>query len=182
MADLTQSICTVLSAKGATDNNSDPGCRAWHGPPKQPEPACYHDPEWHYNCPEQHGPSSGMDLGHPHGYRLWLIPQVSIWSLLETWAKCINTDPSCGRTTEPDMVLGSILDPDVTMAPGGHTGHSDHHGPWSSMVLVNQQGPKWKHRIQLSAQLSVANGVTDVNTAPLPALLQSFGQRSRSWQ
>lgn len=48
----------------------------------------------------------------------------------------INTDPDYGRTKNPDMVLGSSPDPDVTVASGGLAGHSDWHGsPHGSMAL-----------------------------------------------
>ena len=39
------------------------------------------------------------------------------------WAMDIHPEPSCGRTMNPDMVLSSSLSLDVTMAPGGSTGH-----------------------------------------------------------
>lgn len=35
-----------------------------------------------------------------------------------TWAVDIHTDLACGRTINPDKVLGSNSDSDVTMAPG----------------------------------------------------------------
>ena len=47
----------------------------------------------------------------------------------------INTDLGSGRTIDPRMVLSISLGPDVTMVPGGSTGHSDQHGPSSDMTL-----------------------------------------------
>lgn len=39
----------------------------------------------------------------------------------------INTDPGCGRTMDPDMVIGSSLGREVSMVPSGSTGHPDQH-------------------------------------------------------
>lgn len=37
------------------------------------------------------------------------------WPLVVTWSWDINTDHSCSRTTDPDMVLGRSLDQNLTM-------------------------------------------------------------------
>ena len=48
----------------------------------------------------------------------------------------INTDLSCSRAMNLDMALGCSIGPDVTMASGGSTDHSDHYDPSISMVLL----------------------------------------------
>ena len=55
----------------------------------------------------------------------------------------IHIDPSCCRTTDPDVVMGSRLGLDVSMALGGSTQFSDQGGPKSSMVSGLQPGPIW---------------------------------------
>ncbi|KAL6042678.1 hypothetical protein STEG23_013984, partial [Scotinomys teguina] len=56
-----------------------------------------------------HGPGCIMALGHQHGLSL---------SLVAIWAMDFNTDPGCGRTTDPDIIPSISLGLDVTMAPG----------------------------------------------------------------
>lgn len=46
------------------------------------------------------------------------------------------------QARDPDMVLGSSLGPEDTLALGGCTGHSNQHGP-RSMALGHQHGPSW---------------------------------------
>ena len=55
-------------------------------------------------------------------------PDSSI--LVVTEAMDINTDLGSGRARDPDMALICILDPDVTIVPGGNADHPDQHGPW----------------------------------------------------
>lgn len=50
-------------------------------------------------------------------HRLHPRPQDSTWLLAATWTMEFNTDPSCGRTTDADIVLGSNPGLNVTMAP-----------------------------------------------------------------
>lgn len=50
-----------------------------------------------------------MVLGFQHTWFLW--PSVVAWTME------INTDPSCNRNTDPDMVLGIITGTDITMNP-----------------------------------------------------------------
>lgn len=59
---------------------------------------------------------SSPDQEHPHG----LFGNKSLDS---------NTSPGCDRTMETDMASSSSMGPDVTMASGGITGHSDLFGP-----------------------------------------------------
>ena len=40
----------------------------------------------------------------------------------------INIDSGYGRTMDPDIVFSRILGQNVTMVPGGYTGHSNWHG------------------------------------------------------
>lgn len=42
----------------------------------------------------------------------------------------------CGRTIDPDIVFGSSLDPDVTMASVGTSGHSDQCGSSGSVSFT----------------------------------------------
>lgn len=48
-----------------------------------------------------------------------------MWPLVATWTTDINTDYSCERTTEPDMVLVHSPGLDVIVALAGITGHPD---------------------------------------------------------
>lgn len=86
----------------------------------------------------QYGFGSGMSLGLQYGHR----SQASLWLLVAMRAMGINTDPGYSRTTNPDMVLGSILGPDVAMALIGCAGHSDQHHP----ALRHQHDPRWGPR------------------------------------
>lgn len=58
----------------------------------------------------------------------------------------INTDPSCMKTSNPDVALSSSKDPGITMASGGNAGHSHQ---YSSLVAAQ---PKGILMIQLAAQ------------------------------
>lgn len=53
-----------------------------------------------------------------------------------TLALNINTDPIGSETTNPDKVLDSSSDRNVTMAPGERTGQADLYGPGGSMSLM----------------------------------------------
>lgn len=66
-----------------------------------------------------------------------------MWPLVVPWTMDFNTDPHCGRTTDPDMVLNSSLDLDVTMTSGESAGHSDWHALHNRVALKHQHGPKW---------------------------------------
>lgn len=46
----------------------------------------------------------------------------------------IYTYPNCCRTTDPEVITGSNLEQDVTMAPGGSAGLSDPDVASSSVV------------------------------------------------
>lgn len=59
-----------------------------------------------------------------------------------------HTDPSCCRATDPDVVIGSSLGLDVTMATGGSTGLSELNDPSSSMVPRLQPDPMWWFRLR----------------------------------
>lgn len=79
-----------------------------------------------------------------------------------TQAVDIKSDPGCGRKTDPDMGLGSSPFPDVTMVPGGTSGHLDQYDPhtavWPSDSLAvslhsrHQHGLRWSHEPQTSKQ------------------------------
>lgn len=54
----------------------------------------------------------------------------------------LNTDPGCGRTMDPAMMLDSSPGPDVIMTLVGISGHQDPHGPSGSMAFKSQHVPK----------------------------------------
>lgn len=54
-----------------------------------------------------------------------------------TWAMDLNTEPGCGKTMEPDMVLSRSLGSDVTIIPVGSLSHSEFYGPHGSMTLAH---------------------------------------------
>lgn len=86
---------------------------------------------WTQKCPPDHGsahttpcphlaahvtqvcvsstPSSGIAVGHQPCHRWQPRSWVSVWHLVATW----TVDPGCCRTTDPDMVPGSIPGPDI---------------------------------------------------------------------
>lgn len=68
-----------------------------------------------------------------------------------TGAKDISSDPGCFSAMDPDMSLGSISGPVVTMAPVGNTGHLNKYSPGGSMVLEYQHRLRWLTRLQTSA-------------------------------
>lgn len=49
----------------------------------------------------------------------------------------------CRRAMDPDVALGSSSGPNVIMALGGNTSHSDQHGGGSSMALGHTHGQGW---------------------------------------
>lgn len=55
----------------------------------------------------QHGPGDGMALRHSHDHRVQSRPKASVWSSVATLTMDINKYSGCGRTMNPDMVLGS---------------------------------------------------------------------------
>lgn len=80
----------------------------------------------------------------------------------------INTDPSCGKATDPETALYSIPSPEDIMTLGGSAGHSDLYGPGGgerggSVTLKHQHGLRCQPRLWVSAQPSMATGATDIN-------------------
>ena len=59
---------------------------------------------------------SSLVLRHPQGLWWQSRPWTCPWPLVVIWATDIDTDPSCSRTMEPDMVLGDSSGQDLTMA------------------------------------------------------------------
>lgn len=55
----------------------------------------------------------------------------------ENMAMDISLDPGYDRTTAPDMVLSSLLSPDVIMASGNCSDLSDGHHPATRRSLDN---------------------------------------------
>lgn len=89
-----------------------------------------------------------------------------MWPMMASWAININTNPGCGRTTDPDMVRGSSPGLDVTMIPSDSTGHQDQHGPLNSAALGQQYGPMCRPRPQAPTQSPVPAGCTNINKRP----------------
>lgn len=81
-----------------------------------------------------YGAGRAIDLGHQHGQRWWPRSWISVWPLVATWTTGINTDHSCERAMDPDMVLVHSLGLDVIVALAGITGHPDQHDPSDSAV------------------------------------------------
>lgn len=89
------------------------------------------------------------------------ILQTSTWSQVTTekpgilvafggnMVMDINIDPGYGQTTNPDMVLSSLLGPDVTMTPYDCSGLSDWHRSAARWPLENNMalggGPHLVH-------------------------------------
>lgn len=80
--------------------------------------------------------------------------QASMWPMMASWAININTNPGCGRTTDPDRVRGSSPGLDVTMIPSDSTGHQDQHGPLNRAALGQQCGPMWSP-LDVGGQLAI---------------------------
>lgn len=78
----------------------------------------------------------------------------------------INSGPGFDRTLHPDMALQHIPGPDITMAPGSSTDHSDQNGPRVSMALGHQQGLRWLTKPQASSLPSVVTKAMYNNTDP----------------
>lgn len=76
----------------------------------------------------QHGPGGGTALRNQHGHRWQPRLRRAWWSLVVTWTMDINTDPSCGSTTDSDIALGSSPTTGITTAPGCSTDHSNQCG------------------------------------------------------
>lgn len=72
-------------------------------------------------------PSCKVALGPQHDSRWQLIAKVATQPSLVTKATAINTNPSYGRATDPDMATGNNLGPFNTLAIGGIAIHSDGH-------------------------------------------------------
>lgn len=74
------------------------------------------------------------DHRHQHGLRWQHRPLTSACLLAAAQPSDIkmlseySTDPSCSRTTDPDMALRGSMGPDITMALGGNAGHSGLYG------------------------------------------------------
>lgn len=83
-----------------------------------------------------------------------------------TWATEINMDPSCNRTTNPDMALSRSSGPDITMVLVAMQASqiSFPPTPSKSMALGHQHGLRWLTRLQASPLSSMKTGTTDINT------------------
>ena len=103
---------TVLGAK---DINTDPGCgRAMYPDRALSSNTCLDNtmaPLENTGHPNRPGHRSSIALRYQYGNRLWPRPRPSTWLLVATWARDINTDPSCDGTMDPEMVLGSSPGP-----------------------------------------------------------------------
>lgn len=108
---ISLALAQLSMVSGAMDVNTDTG----HDRSKDPDMALGRSPgpdntmvlASSASHSDQHGPRTSMALRHQHGQRFQFRPQTSEWPLEATWA----TDPSCGRTRNPDMAIGSSPGP-----------------------------------------------------------------------
>lgn len=146
-----------------SDTNIAPRCRYWQGlywfqelqsptvagpqtqtcPQQHPDPDNTMAPGDSTGHSYQLGLSVNTVLRHQHGHRLWPRPWVAIWLLMALQTRDINSHSDNDRTMDLDMVLGSSLGQDVTMAPRSNAGHQDGHDPCGTMALRQQYGPRW---------------------------------------
>ncbi|ERE80887.1 sperm motility kinase Z-like protein [Cricetulus griseus] len=71
-----------------------------HGPQHQPRPGHHGGPGSSTGHQDRYGP--GIALGHQHWSQM--VVQTPEIHKVVTEATGINTDPGCGRTTDPDMI------------------------------------------------------------------------------
>lgn len=91
------------------------------------------------------GINTSSDGRPDHGY-------LSVWPLVITQATTdINTNHCCNRTRDSDMMLGSSMDPDFTMASGTSIGHS------------HQYGPMWQHGLRMLMWLQATVQTPDIH-------------------
>lgn len=106
-------------------------------PWQQHGPGCPHDLRWQHRPLRPACPPTVARLSAIHIDTWWqLRPGASALPLVVTQAIDINTDPSCKRTMNPDMVLGGSPAQDLTMAT-------------SYLVCPS---PLWSLKFQLSLQ------------------------------
>lgn len=88
-----------------------------------------------------------MAPGNQHGPRWLAIPQASTELLVATEAMNTTADSRLHGAMNLDMALGSSLCLEVSMAPGGSTGHPDQHDSGHGIVLghVTDCGPDSRH-------------------------------------
>ncbi|KAL6086105.1 hypothetical protein STEG23_006987, partial [Scotinomys teguina] len=73
----------------------------------------------------------------------------------------INTDPSRDCTMDPDMILGSSQDSNVTVVLVGSTSHLNQHGPNSSVAFKPPHGPR---RIPMPGYIQHGLELTEIQT------------------
>lgn len=119
------------------------------------------------------GSTGHVDQHGPHGQH---DPQMSKW--LHAAAQTthnggnlgIKTDPSCSRIMDPGMALEGSLGSDITMLPGGSSGHSDQFpsSPAACLtpghLITSDSSTEWK-----SKRLSMAIWAMDITQNPTVA-------------
>lgn len=104
-------------------------------------------------------PGCSMSLGYQHSHRRWARPQTSVWPLVVvTWIMDVNTDPSCGRTMDSDMVPSSSHGMDATKAPGDRQ-----HRQLRSTSLQLQGHPRIPIWPQVGTQTQDSHPILDGN-------------------
>ncbi|KAL6036658.1 hypothetical protein STEG23_005376 [Scotinomys teguina] len=169
MSAQTPGICTAFGDNRSYGHGTDPGCSRSMDPDMALGCASSQDATmalggstWHSDL---YGPSGSMTLRHQHGPRCQPRPLASVWPLVVTGPKDINSDPGCGRSqTYLDIALGSMSGPDNVMALGGSTGHPNLYGPGSGMTLRHQQALRCQPRPLASAWPLVVTGTTVINS------------------
>lgn len=132
-----------------------------------------HRPQLYQN----HGPSSGTFLRHQHSLGCDSDPGYPRGpSDIRGQAHQLRT-MEVGPRMDPDMVLSSCLDQDITIA----SAHSYWHGPSSSMSLGHQQGPQVA-ALTTGLHITISGNRSHRLQYRPPWLLQGLRQRPDPWQ
>lgn len=111
-------------------------------PDINPDPGCSRDKDPDMALASNPGLDNTMALGASTPTQIMMF-LVAEWLSDTLMAVGGSSDPGCGRSTDPNMFLGSSLDSDVTMILGGSPGYLDQHGFCGSMALGHEHGPRW---------------------------------------
>lgn len=120
----------------ATDITTDGGCGRATDPAWAPDVImALASIKGHPDC---HGPSGSMVLECQHVLKWQPTPRVSAQPLMVTGTMTdINADPGYGKVVDSDIALGYCLGPDITITPGGSTGHSYQDDPSGIMTQIS---------------------------------------------
>lgn len=149
---------------GTRDLNTDPDCSGATNFLQQLKPDQHHGHEWEGGPHRLAVSTRGMSLRPKHAQKLG-IP-VGLGSNMGHTHQHRPMLHAVGPRTPPPKkkVLGSSPGPDVTIYPGGSTGHSDQYHHSCRAALGHQYGPRWGPRPQASLQPYMVTGTIDINT------------------